>query len=122
MYHLQTGVERMPHGHSHLSFLACFFFQAEDGIRDKLVTGVQTCALPIWHGPRNTCDGISHTSNVGPPSSRKAPSWRTGNGHGRRDSEVRAASPRLHPENGVDRSCQGGSWRTNAAWGEPGPS
>src|SRR5687767_14403862 len=26
---------------------AAFFFQAEDGIRDKLVTGVQTCALPI---------------------------------------------------------------------------
>src|SRR2546425_8338204 len=26
-----------------------FFFQAEDGIRDKLVTGVQTCALPIFH-------------------------------------------------------------------------
>src|SRR5207247_4292041 len=25
----------------------CFFFQAEDGIRDPLVTGVQTCALPI---------------------------------------------------------------------------
>src|SRR5438552_4960959 len=26
-----------------------FFFQAEDGIRDDLVTGVQTCALPISH-------------------------------------------------------------------------
>src|SRR3712207_8955191 len=25
-----------------------FFFQAEDGIRDSGVTGVQTCALPIW--------------------------------------------------------------------------
>ena len=25
-----------------------FFFQAEDGIRDYDVTGVQTCALPIW--------------------------------------------------------------------------
>src|SRR5207248_8412670 len=25
----------------------CFFFQAEDGIRDRTVTGVQTCALPI---------------------------------------------------------------------------
>src|SRR6266540_4293933 len=25
-----------------------FFFQAEDGIRDRDVTGVQTCALPIW--------------------------------------------------------------------------
>src|SRR5687767_15451213 len=28
-------------------FVFFFFFQAEDGIRDKLVTGVQTCALPI---------------------------------------------------------------------------
>src|SRR5258708_30422964 len=27
--------------------LVIFFFQAEDGIRDDLVTGVQTCALPI---------------------------------------------------------------------------
>src|SRR2546425_4445457 len=32
--------------------LFLFFFQAEDGIRDKLVTGVQTCALPIcWRRP-----------------------------------------------------------------------
>ena len=28
-----------------------FFFQAEDGIRDRLVTGVQTCALPISINP-----------------------------------------------------------------------
>src|SRR2546428_8496784 len=28
---------------------AGLFFQAEDGIRDPLVTGVQTCALPISH-------------------------------------------------------------------------
>src|SRR3712207_7796354 len=27
-----------------------FFFQAEDGIRDIGVTGVQTCALPIYYG------------------------------------------------------------------------
>src|SRR5207244_9281738 len=27
--------------------VSVFFFQAEDGIRDDLVTGVQTCALPI---------------------------------------------------------------------------
>src|SRR5437588_5933700 len=35
-----------------------FFFQAEDGIRDHCVTGVQTCALPIlvWR-PRHTGDG-----------------------------------------------------------------
>src|ERR1039457_7510465 len=30
-----------------------FFFQAEDGIRDYKVTGVQTCALPIWKAPAN---------------------------------------------------------------------
>src|SRR2546430_9616124 len=29
----------------------CFFFQAEDGIRDLTVTGVQTCALPICNSP-----------------------------------------------------------------------
>src|SRR5207237_7118665 len=31
-----------------VTFRAVFFFQAEDGIRDSSVTGVQTCALPIW--------------------------------------------------------------------------
>src|SRR5690606_40441565 len=31
------------------SALDSFFFQAEDGIRDFHVTGVQTCALPILH-------------------------------------------------------------------------
>src|SRR5262249_56579295 len=30
-----------------VEFAICFFFQAEDGIRDWSVTGVQTCALPI---------------------------------------------------------------------------
>src|SRR2546429_5120357 len=30
-----------------------FFFQAEDGIRDVAVTGVQTCALPISTGAKN---------------------------------------------------------------------
>src|SRR2546429_8285920 len=34
------------------SFVFVFFFQAEDGIRDVAVTGVQTCALPISFGCR----------------------------------------------------------------------
>src|SRR5215510_15984160 len=33
--------------HTRTNRLACFFFQADDGIRDGHVTGVQTCALPI---------------------------------------------------------------------------
>ena len=31
--------------------IVVFFFQAEDGIREELVTGVQTCALPILLNP-----------------------------------------------------------------------
>src|SRR5258708_40358603 len=42
-----------------------FFFQAEDGIRDDLVTGVQTCALPIW--PRST------PGDIGTGSGRSIP-------------------------------------------------
>src|SRR6266498_6030780 len=49
-----------------LVFIArIFFFQAEDGIRDADVTGVQTCALPICparHGPRSA--GSGHTRAV----------------------------------------------------------
>src|SRR5260370_27935997 len=33
--------------HPALKVVSVFFFQAEDGIRDSSVTGVQTCALPI---------------------------------------------------------------------------
>src|SRR6266498_2188574 len=47
--------------------LLVFFFQAEDGIRDADVTGVQTCALPISHRNRlgeiriadDHCDGAA---------------------------------------------------------------
>src|SRR5207245_5424581 len=36
-----------------------FFFQAEDGIRDATVTGVQTCALPIsWLAKGKFCEGV----------------------------------------------------------------
>src|SRR5699024_11937941 len=37
-----------------LSARLFFFFQAEDGIRDRNVTGVQTCALPILSLPRGS--------------------------------------------------------------------
>src|SRR2546423_2947333 len=36
--------------HTQTAISIFFFFQAEDGIRDKLVNGVQTCALPISRG------------------------------------------------------------------------
>src|SRR2546421_7494921 len=47
-YTAQLLVYLVERGIYHV-FLTCFFFffQAEDGIRDLIVTGVQTCALPI---------------------------------------------------------------------------
>src|SRR5207245_6875929 len=56
------------------------FFQAEDGIRDATVTGVQTCALPISHlhllcGPAQADLGVAfgrRTASLGPPSEREA--------------------------------------------------
>src|SRR5699024_11421796 len=41
-----------------LSFFFSFFFQAEDGIRDRNVTGVQTCALPISSTRSPTWSGL----------------------------------------------------------------
>src|SRR6266581_6949161 len=37
----------VEHFSARYEFMTPFFFQAEDGIRDGRVTGVQTCALPI---------------------------------------------------------------------------
>src|SRR5260221_7595917 len=44
-----------------LHFFFFFFFQAEDGIRDHCVTGVQTCALPI---SPFVCDGVYRRMEV----------------------------------------------------------
>src|SRR5687767_15187769 len=53
-----------------------FFFQAEDGIRDKLVTGVQTCALPIC-GPLGAGRGDGAVRRRRPrPSLPAAPATR----------------------------------------------
>src|SRR5436190_4278750 len=59
-----------------LFFFFFFFFQAEDGIRDHCVTGVQTCALPIsrraWRGSgrpgRTDRPRAARRAEAGPPS------------------------------------------------------
>src|SRR5438552_18755054 len=49
-----------------------FFFQAEDGIRDDLVTGVQTCALPISRRPRHLVPDAGGARADGPDHRRRA--------------------------------------------------
>src|SRR5215217_7721570 len=63
---------------------AVFFFQAEDGIRDIGVTGVQTCALPIFaHAAR-----LSHHADGEPGLGR------AGAGGGHRGRRVRRSEER----------------------------
>src|SRR5258708_13592752 len=50
-----------------------FFFQAEDGIRDDLVTGVQTCALPIYGWTGSTIAGFSSPLETSRPPRLKPP-------------------------------------------------
>src|SRR5258706_8436574 len=45
-----------------------FFFQAEDGIRDWSVTGVQTCALPISRGTRRARPSYRRARRRGCPA------------------------------------------------------
>src|SRR5690625_6921787 len=59
----------------HLWSCFFFFFQAEDGIRDGHVTGVQTCALPIsgqpWSEPRTTVDQCGRPGGLAPARSEE---------------------------------------------------
>src|SRR5687767_15763367 len=59
-----------------------FFFQAEDGIRDKLVTGVQTCALPIYRFGRLDFDEAEQLAALlrGLKDEVGIPGWRPSDG------------------------------------------
>src|SRR2546427_2956974 len=48
-----------------------FFFQAEDGIRDLTVTGVQTCALPISASFGSSVYQSSASTNTGVPPAKQ---------------------------------------------------
>src|SRR2546429_1463140 len=54
-----------------------FFFQAEDGIRDVAVTGVQTCALPISNPQRNGTARVMlfMSSRAFPPRAQSVQGW-----------------------------------------------
>src|SRR5699024_11957984 len=53
--------------------LVTFFFQAEDGIRDRNVTGVQTCALPISNHRKQVMEIMSRGGGVGTNGSTLRP-------------------------------------------------
>src|SRR2546429_476383 len=91
-----------------------FFFQAEDGIRDVAVTGVQTCALPIcyldlfvgtWYGSKtnylyhNNGDGtftrVAAANIPKIPSNQHGSSWGDFDNDGYVDLMVTAGNPEI---------------------------
>src|SRR5205823_8071872 len=99
--------------------LSFFFFQAEDGIRDKLVTGVQTCALPIFFSLQSDRSrvyplapqllrSLAHRRKAG-PSSRNATrsSSSTRRLPGRQTTYVRDGRSE---ERRVGKECGCGGW------------
>src|SRR5690606_40991969 len=83
----------------------CFFFQAEDGIRDFHVTGVQTCALPILIA----CSSREDPVRDGPESTH-GPSLGIPRPHGLR-VDITSAVPHGHvrsEERRVGKECR--SW------------
>src|SRR6266496_1279940 len=79
-----------------------FFFQAEDGIRDLYVTGVQTCALPIWirgfddEGVRGAFDTDAMPGATAPDVIQGARERRAA-AHGTRARRIRARRPPQGP-------------------------
>src|SRR5690606_41201601 len=86
-----------------------FFFQAEDGIRDFHVTGVQTCALPI--STNRDPESFAALSKLIPPSASPSATWsfgsksKTGGSPTRRSSTLAASSSRSE-ERRVGKECR----------------
>src|SRR5205823_9055115 len=88
-----------------ISFIFFFFFQAEDGIRDKLVTGVQTCALPISPSGRHAGVEAEGRDRAAAPRQPLRPGFQ---GAGRRASRAAAALPQVSrsEERRVGKECR----------------
>src|SRR2546430_7554398 len=87
-----------------------FFFQAEDGIRDLTVTGVQTCALPIsaLRAAHDPGDGGSGPRRNGPTTGRDRVRQRDGieDGRGHRGGGEVPGAPRRSEERRVGKECR----------------
>src|SRR5206468_6854970 len=97
-----------------------FFFQAEDGIRDLIVTGVQTCALPIYPldrdrlPPRPALRGrgprLPDRAQGGAPLRRGLGRQHGGGLSALRRQRLRAAARERSEERRVGKECRAGWW------------
>src|SRR3989440_5759473 len=100
----------LPFLPSYLRFF--FFFQAEDGIRDLIVTGVQTCALPIstlyaTHPPPSISDATSLCPPPSPSSpARRAPGASSSSSPPAASSTVKTRTTPRSEERRVGKECR----------------
>src|SRR5256885_6111387 len=88
-------------GKPSLAVVLVYFFQAEDGIRDYKVTGVQTCALPICRAWGDDLAALGDLrARRSPRAARSSPQARRATARG---AARRAAAPRRRPWS-ADRS------------------
>src|SRR2546426_6431469 len=88
-----------------------FFFQAEDGIRDYKVTGVQTCALPIWTSATRRTNQMTRAAtksatNVAPGDRAGDDSVLSGTARRRRPGSARLPSRPRSEERRVGKECR----------------
>src|SRR5439155_12890147 len=83
-----------------------FFFQAEDGIRDGHVTGVQTCALPISCPPRPWDSGTRRACARWRALTRMTAPQRSQIGGSRRPRRRRPTIPVRSEERRVGKECR----------------
>src|SRR5437763_4999921 len=96
----------LPSGAVAILTLAFFFFQAEDGIRDTSVTGVQTCALPIWgflvaHSVGSSASPRGGECNGAPPRSEERRVGKESSARG----GLRTLNRRVNAERGSGGRC-----------------
>src|SRR5256884_1347419 len=104
--------------------ISYFFFQAEDGIRDVAVTGVQTCALPIsaQNAPMNRADIPQGNANR-PGPAQNAPMVRPD--HADRPAPPNAASQpnqSTRPGNGAEAAGNSSRYNDRPPSSQPGNS
>src|SRR5437764_14413186 len=91
-----------------MTSMPAFFFQAEDGIRATSVTGVQTCALPIWHVcPKCLAAGLDKEAPMPELLTRRVSWGRLSRSEERRvGKECRSQMPLRLQEKIVDRKIR----------------
>src|SRR5260370_16036012 len=101
-----------------LRFRFFFFFQAEDGIRDSSVTGVQTCALPISKAAEALGKVLFLVKRIDEATYRRSPRHEALPQVG----QVQRSASRTHTLRGPTHIDETAHWQCGSTNNSPGPT